>query len=633
MSLIRLLDVSGIFHPVWRVKESQGRPIGEAAAETVQALREHAARGGADHVVACCDATGRNFRHEVAEEYRAIFPEYRGYKSHRPEKDAAMMAALDRVIDELEQDGVPVMRATGYEADDIIATLAHWAVSEGHSVEVVSEDKDLLQLVVDGDDTAPAVVVVRRDGTRQDAQACVERLGVPPQLVPAFLALAGDTSDGVLGIPSVGKKTATGLLWGEFDDARQWRPTSFRRFDDVVNAAVEEQAYVEQVEREKLRRRVAKGTKQGASDQKIADTLKIPLDDVAKYRALGEFEFPADYKPRFPENIRKSLIANASSFDIGMRLTRLATDVPLDFTAVTAPRVPKPKSKNFQVDGYDDEQPKEEDDDFMDANDHSMHTPTAQPQPMSAQEPVPSSATVTPSEIVSPGMAPASAASSAPMSVHVAPQPRAELAVREIQQVTEQALAPRAGAYSLNLDPRDFREARMLAKDIYDAKIFPKIQSPQQALAFIMTGREYGLPAMAALRLIHLIEGQMAVHAQVKIGMAMKSPRVEYMHIKEWVDDGEKSYCIWVGKRRGRPKEDSCRYGVEDARRQMLVKEKSNWIKMPGWMSMVRSGANMATILIPDEMAGLYTFDEMGAAEVVLYGGANEVTGARQVAA
>jgi hypothetical protein len=62
-----------------------------------------------------------------------------------------------------------------------------------------------------------------------------------------------------------------------------------------------------------------------------------------------------------------------------------------------------------------------------------------------------------------------------------------------------------------------------------------------------------------------------------------------------------------------------CRYGVADARRQALVKDKSNWIKMPGWMSMVRSGANMATILIPDEMAGLYTFDEMGAAEPMLY--------------
>jgi hypothetical protein len=85
------------------------------------------------------------------------------------------------------------------------------------------------------------------------------------------------------------------------------------------------------------------------------------------------------------------------------------------------------------------------------------------------------------------------------------------------------------------------------------------------------------------------------------------------------VDDGENSYCVWVGKRRNRPKEDVCRYGVADARRQALVKDKSNWIKMPGWMSMVRSGANMATILIPDEMAGLYTFDEMGAAEPMLY--------------
>lgn len=158
----------------------------------------------------------------------------------------------------------------------------------------------------------------------------------------------------------------------------------------------------------------------------------------------------------------------------------------------------------------------------------------------------------------------------------------------------------------------------MLAKDIYDSRVFTKIDSPQKALALILAGREYGLPAMASIRLVHLIEGQTAIHAQVKIGLAMKSRRVEYMNIIDWKDDGEKSYCVWEGKRTGRQKPDVCKYGVENAKLQQLVKPNSNWVKMPGWMSMVRSGANLAAILIPDELTGLYTFDEMGAEEVVL---------------
>ena len=146
MSILRLLDVSGIFWPIWRIKEAKGEPIGRAAEETVRTLRERCASSDADYVVACCDA-GRSFRWQIAEEYRPMLPSFPGYKGHRPAKDPAMMAALDRVIEELEADGVPVFKVPGFEADDVIATLARWAVENGLDVEIVTEDKDLRQLV------------------------------------------------------------------------------------------------------------------------------------------------------------------------------------------------------------------------------------------------------------------------------------------------------------------------------------------------------------------------------------------------------------------------------------------------------------------------------------------------------
>ncbi len=591
MSTIRGLDVSGCFFPIWRVKEAAGKPIGDAATEAVQALRERAAAAGADYVVACCDS-GRCFRHDIALEYRQTDPDYRGYKGNRPERDAALIAALDRVIDNLEQDGVPVFRAPGFEADDILATLATWATAQGHDVEIVSDDKDLRALVcapmtltVDGEPVQHGgVSVVKRDGEVIGPAEVKTRFGVEPHQMAEYLAMVGDTSDHIKGIPGIGETKAAAML------------STYGTFAAIYEAAERDQEYVSECE------------------------CKLALAREEKVRPLPTFA-----KPKFQNATRAAILASRALFDISLRLTRLRTDVPVDFAQVTAPRVPKPRDMGFDVDmsENDNASENEEEDDIMTTSELQPLPPMGQ---STTTEAPPSSGAVS-AEIVSPttfaeqpappqGMLQPAAA----MTVHVAPPPRADLAVRDIQQATEQAITRAPGAYSLSLDPRDFKEARVLAKDVFDARIFPKIKSPQQALALIMAGREYGLPAMASLRLIHEIEGQMAIHAQVKIGLAMKSPRVEYMEVVDWHDNGDKSYCVWRGKRRNRQKEDVCKYGVEHARAQGLVKPNSNWIKMPGWMSMVRSGANLSTILIPDEMAGLYTFDEMGAAEVVLYG-------------
>lgn len=586
MSTIRLLDISGCFHPLWRYHESRGSSPGDAAMDTVRALRERASAAGADYIVACCDS-GKCFRHEIALEYRATDPEYRGYKGNRKEKDAAMMAALDRVIDNLEQDGVPIFKAPGFEADDVIATLVAWAVPQGHDVEIVSDDKDLTSLVCPrmtlSDVQCGAVSVVKRSGEVVGPEEVKTTFGVEPYQIPEYLAMVGDTSDHVKGIPGIGETKASAML------------SAYGTWAAIVEAARKDADYVAECE------------------------CQLALAREKKVRPLPTFE-----KPRFQNATRNAILANESLFGISLRLTTLRTDVPLDFEKVTAPRVTKPKDTGFQINGYDEEDQDEENDIMADSDTHPL-PPMGQSQATTAEPAPPSSAAAVSAEIVT-GAAvndTANQASTATaMAVHVAPPPRADLAVRDIQQVTEQAIARAPGAYSLSLDPRDFKEARMLAKDVFDARIFPKIKSPQQALALIMTGREYGIPAMASLRLIHEIEGQMAIHAQVKIGLAMKSPRVEYMDIVDWKDDGERSYCVWKGKRRGRKEENVCKYGVEHARQQGLVKPNSNWVKMPAWMSMVRSGANLAIILIPDEMAGLYTFDEMGASEPVLIPGA-----------
>jgi 5'-3' exonuclease len=627
MALIRLLDISGIFFPIWRAKESANRPIGEAAAETVQALRERAAAGDADHVVACCDMPGRTFRHDVAEEYRTLAPEFKGYKAHRPAKDPAMMAALARVIDELEQDGVPVMRAEGFEADDVIATITHWATANGHDMEIVSDDKDLTSLIVDPDpdnDAAPSVVVVRRDGTRQDGDACVARIGVPPALVPAFLAMAGDTSDGVIGIPSVGKKTAIELLWGQYVNG-EWQRTPYRRFDDIVSAAIEDQAAVEQSEREIAEARVCKnvhrGVKKGVTDDVIAEKLGITLDAVERHKGMPEpARLPPEYKPRFADNVRKSIITNAAAYDIGLRLTTLRTDVPLDMAAVTAPRVPRPKA---QDDGWKErgdraervaipagEEPVVDFGDFNEEQEPIMSEPTEtrviQPAPAAIAEPV-SAPRIEVVPDVGVGL------------VAPGPEPKQPAAM-----VLARAENNHAKLARYVLEPRNYAEARIAAEDAAESRLYKGITTPMEALQVIMKGRKYGLTVADSLQMIHMIEGKPSMSAQLIIGLVMSSGYAEWIDFTDVTDTS----ATWETKRRGGRRPMRWSFTVDDARKALLggvqvdkagsysgFDPKSNWSKHPKVMCLWRSGVFLCRAVYTDIVGGLYMPDELGGSE------------------
>jgi DNA polymerase-1 len=136
---------------------------------------------------------------------RAIYAEYKATRKDTP-VDLPQQAARVREI--AEAYGLPVLEAETFEADDIIATVIRVAKARGLRIVIASADKDLLQLVGD-----PAVVMY--DSMREKVfgpDETVEKLGVGPHQVRDYLALVGDTSDNVPGVPSVGPKTAVQLL-------------------------------------------------------------------------------------------------------------------------------------------------------------------------------------------------------------------------------------------------------------------------------------------------------------------------------------------------------------------------------------------------------------------------------------
>ena len=137
---------------------------------------------------------------------------YADYKANRLEPPDDLVPQFKVVREATEAFGLPMIELEGYEADDIIATYAREARAAGREVIIVSSDKDLMQLIRQG--------VQMYDPMKQkaiDRAEVIERFGVGPEQVRDVLALAGDTSDNVPGVPGIGVKTAAQLLQ-EFGD-------------------------------------------------------------------------------------------------------------------------------------------------------------------------------------------------------------------------------------------------------------------------------------------------------------------------------------------------------------------------------------------------------------------------------
>ncbi|MGH9350407.1 MAG: DNA polymerase I [Vicinamibacterales bacterium] len=150
------------------------------------------------YLAASFDLAGPTFRDRIVSDYKAT-------RAAMPDD---LQEQINWVHDACEAMGVPILTSPGYEADDVIGTVAARAASDGFDVTIVSIDKDFFQLVHDG----IRVYDPREDGTWYDEQGVVEKFGVRPTQVVDVLALVGDTSDNVAGVPGIGKKGAVELV-------------------------------------------------------------------------------------------------------------------------------------------------------------------------------------------------------------------------------------------------------------------------------------------------------------------------------------------------------------------------------------------------------------------------------------
>ena len=181
------------FHALPALTNADGEPTG-ALYGVVNMLHKLLADEPEARFAVVFDAPGRTFRDELFEQYKA-------HRPPMPDELRAQREPLKQIIAAL---GVPVLEVDGVEADDVIGTLAARAPGP---VIISTTDKDMAQLVDER-----VTLLNTMSGTRLDPQGVREKFGVPPEAIRDYLALVGDTSDNIPGVPKVGPKTAAKWL-------------------------------------------------------------------------------------------------------------------------------------------------------------------------------------------------------------------------------------------------------------------------------------------------------------------------------------------------------------------------------------------------------------------------------------
>ena len=197
------------FHAMPPLSNAKGQPTG-AIYGVVNMLRKLVADYQPGIMVVIFDASGKTFRDD-------IYTEYKANRARMPDDMRSQIKPLYEVVEKM---GFPLLIVEGVEADDVIGTLSVQATQAGLKTIVSTGDKDMAQLVND-----QVTLVNTMTNTVMDVEGVIEKFGVPPEQIIDYLALVGDTSDNIPGVPSCGPKTAVkwlaahGSLQGVMDNA------------------------------------------------------------------------------------------------------------------------------------------------------------------------------------------------------------------------------------------------------------------------------------------------------------------------------------------------------------------------------------------------------------------------------
>lgn len=224
------------YYAIKGLRDSRGRPTNAVFGFTNMLMKiiRDLNPGG---IAICFDTPQATQRHE-------LFGEYKAHRPGAPEEMVSQFPDIKRVIEAMR---ISVFALPGFEADDVLATLAGKISAQGHNVFIITADKDMLQLVGDGikvyDPMKNAVL---------GREYVIEKFGVPPERVPEYMALVGDAVDNIPGVKGIGEKTARELF------------CEFASLDELIE-------HPERIKKERVRKMIT----EGIADIKLSRQLSI----------------------------------------------------------------------------------------------------------------------------------------------------------------------------------------------------------------------------------------------------------------------------------------------------------------------------------------------------------------------
>lgn len=256
------------FHALPELSNSRGQQTG-AVYGVANMLRRLLKDYDPEHLAVVFDARGKTFRDEL----------YAEYKANRPPMPEELSSQVEPLLEIIRAMGLPLLQVEGVEADDVIGTLARQAAEAGIETVISTGDKDMAQLVGDH-----VTLVNTMNGTVLDREGVEQKFGVPPERIIDYLALVGDTSDNIPGVPGVGPKTAAKWLreYGSLDGI-------IAHADEIKGKVGEKlRAHLDQLQ---LSRQLATIRRDLQLDQRPQSLRRREPDTGALRRLFSELEF------------------------------------------------------------------------------------------------------------------------------------------------------------------------------------------------------------------------------------------------------------------------------------------------------------------------------------------------------
>src|SRR4051794_28423582 len=209
-----------------------------------------------------------------------VYSEYKAERKSRPDLLKEQWPAMEPLV---EAFGYRNVKVPGYEADDVIATLATEAAKKGVEVMIVTGDRDSFQLIEPG----VSVMATSRGITETkiyDRQAVIDRYAIPPELIPDFYGLKGDTSDNIPGVPGIGDKTASDLLqrFGTLEDVLG--------SIDEISGAKRKQNLTEHADDARMSKELATAVRDVPVEIDLDESVSSPPDRSRLRETFREFE-------------------------------------------------------------------------------------------------------------------------------------------------------------------------------------------------------------------------------------------------------------------------------------------------------------------------------------------------------